>query len=222
MEQAGDERFGMRLLRGQGGDVAVAALYGLAWLFGAWLPDRILLPLVIAVGLQFFVVTMALGAITPRGAGPIAACVAGHAALFALLAWISSAGGKSSPDWLAIAIVQAPLVVQNLQRLRRRGPGWLIEALGPFVLAMPVLVVAAALHALLPDPGLAARAIRFEHLAPLPGKDVSFALLAGAVYFLLGAIARTWLGVVEEHRRADLDAATIQRWREDYEKSRRR
>jgi hypothetical protein len=222
MDPARDEAFGRRLLRDQGGDLAVAAAYLLAWGFGAWLPDRILLPLVIAVGLQFFVVTMALGAITPRGAGPIAACVVGHAALFALLAWISSAGGKSSPDWLAVAIVQAPLVVQNLQRLRRPGPGWLLEAIGPFLLAMPVLVVAIALQALLPDPGLAAREIRFEHLAPLPGKDVAFALLAGATYFFLGAVARTWLGVVEEHRRADLDPATIERWREEYERSRKR
>jgi hypothetical protein len=222
MDPARDERFGMRLLRGQGGDLAVAALYLLAWLFGAWLPDRILLPLVIAVGLQFFFVTMVLGAITPRGAGSIAACVVGHAALFALLAWISSAGGKQAPDWFAVAIVQAPLVVQNLQRLLRPGPGWLLEALGPFVLAMPMIVVAAVLHALLPDPGLAAREIRFEFFAPLPGKDVAFALLAGATYFALGAVARTWLGVVEEHRRAELDPATIRRWREDYEKSRRR
>jgi hypothetical protein len=221
MRDDDDPGFPARLLRDQGGELAVAAMYALAWMFGAFLPDRVLLPLVIGVGLQFFFVTMVLGAITPRGAGPIAACVLGHAALFTFLAWIASAGGKQSPDWLAVAIVQAPLVVHNVQRLFHRGAGWLIEALGPFVLAMPVLVVAAILHAVLPDPGLATRTIRFEHLAPLPGKDIAFALLAGATYFALGAIARTWLGVVEEHRRAELDPATIERWRKDYEKSRK-
>jgi hypothetical protein len=225
MDGADDSRFGAQLLREHAGDLVVAAAYLLAWAFGAWLPDRILLAFVVAVGLQFFVLPMLLGAITPRGAGPIAACVLGHAALFAFLAWFSTGGGKGAPDWLAIAIVQAPLVVHNLQRLRQpRGPGFLLEAAGPFLLLMPVILVAVIVDAILPDLGLAARELRFEHLAPLPGKDIAFALVAGAVYFVVGAIARTlWsrLGG-DEHARAGLDAATIRRWREDYEKSRRR
>jgi hypothetical protein len=217
--------FWSQLLREHAGDLAVAAIYLLAWTFGAWLPDRTLLALVIAVGLQFFVVTMLVGAITPRGRGPIAACIAGHALLFAFFAWFSSGGGKGTPDWLAVAIVQAPLVVQNLQRLAQaRSAGFLLEAVGPFLLCIPVLIVAAALDAILPDTALVARELRFEHLAPLPGKDIAFALLAGAVYFAVGAIARTlWsrLGG-DEHRRADVDPATIRRWRDEYERSRKR
>jgi hypothetical protein len=225
MDVVAQRGFGAHLLREHAGDLAVAAAYLLAWGFGAWLPDRILLALVVAVGLQFFVVTMVLGAITPRCAGPIAACVIGHALLFAFLAWFSTGGGKGTPDWLAVAIVQAPLVVQNLQRLvQPRGAGFLLEAIGPFLLCIPVLIVAVALDAIVPDPGLAARELRFEHLAPLPGKDIAFALLAGAVYFVVGAVARTqWARLGgEEHRRADIDSATIRRWRDDYEKSRKR
>lgn len=224
MGEGRESGFWTQLPREHGGDLAVAAVCLLAWTFGAWLPDRLLLALVVAVGLQFFVVTMILGAITPRGAGPIAACVAGHAALFGLLAWISAGGGKGAPDWLAVAIVQAPLVLQNLQRLAQpRGPGFLLEAIGPFLLCIPVLIVAVVLDAVLPDPGLAAREPGFDHLAPLPGKDVAFALLAGAVYFVVGAIARTlWsrLGG-EAQRRADLDPATIRRWKQDFARSRR-
>jgi hypothetical protein len=211
-----------RLLRDHGGELATAGAFALAWMFGAWLPDRVLLALVVAVALQFSVVTMALGAITPRTPGTIAIVVLGHAALFAGLAWIASAGGRQPPDLLACAIAQAPLVVRSIERGVRNdvGTGFLLEALGPFLLLIPVLLAAAMLAAILPDTGLHARELRFAHLAPLPGKDIAFALLAGAVYFVFAALGRVWFGE-GEHRRAALDPAEIARWREDYQRSRR-
>lgn len=226
MNDSDDIGFRARLFRDNGGELVVAAAYLLAWGFGAWVPERVLLALVVGVGLQFFVVTMLLGAITPRTPATIVLCVAGHAALFGFLAWVASAGGRQSPDLLAVALAQAPLLLRNLERAWRpgTGPGFLLEAIGPFLLLMPVLIATVVLAAVLPDAGLLSRELRFEHLAPLPGKDVEFALLAGAMTFGLGAVARTaWsqLGG-DEHRRAGLDAATIRRWREDYERSRGR
>lgn len=226
MDNDDDIGFRQRLLRDNGGELVLAAAYLLAWGFGAWLPERVLLGLVVGVALQFFVVTMLLGAITPRTPATIACCAAGHAALFAFLAWVASAGGRQAPDVLAVALAQAPLLIRNLERAWRpgAGPGFLLEAIGPFLLLMPVIIATVVLAAVLPDAGLLSRELRFVHLAPLPGKEVEFALLAGATYFALGAVARTMWSQLggDEHRRAGLDAATIRRWREDYERSRGR
>jgi hypothetical protein len=226
MDTSGDIPFRTQLLRDNLGEFAVAGGYLCAWALAAWLPDRLLLALVVGIGLQFFVVTMLLGAVVPRGGVGIAVCVLGHALLFAFLAWVASAGGRQAPDLVAVAVAQLPLLVRNLERLwRPRREGWflLFEAIGPFFLMFPVILVATALAALLPDPGLAAREIRFTHLAPLPGRDIGFALLAGALYFAFYALARTGLDRLGggEHERATLTPATIKRWREDYEKSKK-
>ena len=220
-------RFRDRLLRDAGGELVVAITYVGAWLFAPWLSDRVLLALVVAVALQFFVVTMVVGAITPRGARGIFWSVVGHAAILALLLWVASAGGKQPPDVLAVAMAQAPLLLRTLGRLARP-PGqpaimWL-EMLGPFFLLMPVLIVTVVLVAVLPDLGLATRTLRFEHLAPLEPDQLKTALLGGAVYFALYAVARTaWESLGgDEHRRAGVDASTIARWRAEYERSRRR
>lgn len=216
-------RFRDRLLRDAGGEFVVAAAYVGAYLFAPWLSDAALLALVVAVALQFFVVTMIVGAITPRGAAGIAWCVAGHAAILALLLWVASAGGRQSPDLVAVGMAQLPLVLRSVgRRSRRPGPGafWLLEAIGPFFLLMLVLPVTIALAAVLPDLGLATRTLRFEHLAPLEPDQLKIALLGGAVYFSLYAVARTFWESLggDGHRRADLDAATIARWRAEYER----
>ena len=216
-----------QLLRDNLGELLVAAQYLLAWAVAAWLSDELLLALVVGVGLQFFVVTMLLGAVVPRGAAGITVCFVGHALLFAFLAWVASAGGRQAPDLWAVALAQAPLVIRNLERLRRPArQGWFLffEAIGPFLLLFPVIVAASLATAVLPDLGLAAREIRFTHLAPLPGKDIGFALVAGALYFAFYAVARTGLDRLggNEHTRADLDPATIRKWRDEYLKSRRK
>ena len=211
--------------RDAGGELAVAVAYLLAWLFCAWLPDAVVLGLMVGTALQFFVVTMVLGAITPRGFAGIAACVIGHGLLFALMAWIASADGRQAPDWLAVGLAQAPLLLRTLARRAR--PAYeprfmLLEAIGPFFLLMPVLLLTAALLAVLPDTGLAPRTLTFRHFAPLDGEDIGFGLLGGAVYFALYGIARTAMERLggDMHRRADLDLATIRKWREDYLRSR--
>jgi hypothetical protein len=216
-----------RLLREAGGELVVAATYVGAWLFAPWLPDRVLLALVVAVALQFFVVTMVVGAITPRGARGIAWSVVGHALVFALLLWVASAGGRQRPDLLAVALAHAPLLLRSVARRARPAdepPVMWLEMLGPFFLLMPVLAATVVLAAVLPDFGLAGRVLRFEHLAPLEPDQLKFALLGGAVYFALYAVARTaWESLGGElHRRGSLDPATIRRWREDYRRSRGR
>jgi hypothetical protein len=220
-------RFRDRVLRDAGGELIVAVAYVGAYLLAPWLPDRVLLGLVVAVALQFFVVTMVVGAITPRSARGIVWSVVGHAAILALLLWVASAGGRQRPDLVAVAMAQAPLLLRALAR-RARPPDepaivWL-EAVGPFFLLIPVIAVTAALAAILPDLGLAARTLHFRHLEPLAPTQLKFALLAGAVYFAMVAVARTaWESLGgETHRRATLDAGTVARWRADYERSRRR
>lgn len=216
-------RFRDRLLRDGAGDLVVAVTYVGAYLFAPWLSDSVLLALVVAVALQFFVVTMVVCAITPRGVRGVFWSVTGHLSILALLLWVASAGGQQRPDLLAVGMAQQPLVLRSLGRLARP-PGrealWWLEAIGPFLLLMPVLAVTAALAAILPDLGLAARTLRFEHLAPLEPDQLKMALLGGAVYFSVYAVARTaWESLGgDEHRRADLDAATIARWRADYQK----
>lgn len=220
-------RFRDRLLHDAGGEFAVAAVYVGAWLFAPWLSDGALLALVVAVALQFFFVTMILGAITPRGARGIFWAAAGHGVLLALLWWVASGGARQPADWLAIATAQAPLLLRTLAR-RARPDGapavmWL-EMLGPFFLLMPVVIVAVVLDAVTPLLGLAGRTLQFRHLAPLAPDQLKFILIAGAVYFAGYGVARTaWESLGgEEHRRADLDASTIARWRAEYLRSRRR
>ena len=213
--------------RDSGGDLVTAATYAGAYLFAPWLSDAVLTGLVVGIALQFFVLTPLIGVITPRGPRRIALCVLAHAALFALLAWIASGGGQREPDWLACAFAQSPLLLRNLSRLRRPAheDGYaLLEALGPFLMIMPAGVVTMMLAAVLPDLGFAQRGLVFDYLAPLPGKDLKFALLAGFVYFAGMALARVaWerLGG-RMHRRDALDPATIRRWRDEWEKLRRR
>lgn len=213
--------------RDAGGDLVTAAVYFGAYLAAPWLSDEVLIGLVVGVALQFFLLTPLLGVITPRGFKRIFLAVLGHGVLFALLAWVASGGGQREPDWLACAFAQLPLVLRNLQRLRRPAheDGYaLLEALGPFLMLMPVVIATIVFSALLPDLGLADRTLRFDYLAPLPGKDLKFALIAGVVYFAGMGMARVaWerLGG-GPHRRQDLDRATIQRWREEWNRSRRR
>lgn len=213
--------------RDSGGDLITAATYAGAYLFAPWLSDAVLTGLVVGIALQFFVLTPLIGVITPLGPKRIALCVIAHSALFALLAWIASGGGQREPDWLACAFAQSPLLLRNLSRLRRPAheDGYaLLEALGPFLMIMPAGVVTIVLAAVLPDLGFAQRGLAFDYLAPLPGKDLKFALLAGLVYFAGMALARVaWerLGG-RMHRRDALDPATVRRWRDEWEKSRRR
>ena len=213
--------------RDAGGDLVTAATYAGAWLFAPWLSDAVLTGLVVGIALQFFVFTPLLGAITPRGFKRIALAVLGHGVLFALLAWIASGGGQRDPDWLACACAQSPLVLRNLQRLRRpahEDGHALLEALGPFLMLMPVGILTMILASLLPDLGLAGRSLVFDYLAPLPGKDLKFALVAGVVFFGGMGLARVaWerLGG-GPHRRQDLDRRTIERWRAEWIRSRRR
>ena len=213
--------------RDSGGDLVTAATYVGAYLFAPWLSDAVLTGLVVGIALQFFVLTPLIGVITPRGAKRILLCVLAHAALFALLAWVASGGGQREPDWLACAFAQAPLLLRNLSRLRRPAheDGYaLLEALGPFLMILPAGVVTMVLAAVLPDLGFAQRGLAFDHLAPLPGKDLKFALLAGFVYFGGMALARVaWerLGG-QMHRRDTLDPATIRRWRDEWNRSRQR
>src|SRR5687768_6172458 len=129
-------RFRDRLLHDAGGELVVAAAYVGAYLFAPWLPDSLLLALVVAVAMQFFVVTVLVGAITPRGARAIVWCVVGHLAILALLLWVASAGGKQPPDLLAVGMAQLPLVLRNLGRLANPGvrASFLLEAIGPFFL----------------------------------------------------------------------------------------
>jgi hypothetical protein len=213
--------------RDAAGDLVSAAVYFAAYLAAPWWSDAALTGLVVGVALQFFVLTPLLGAVTPRGPRRIALVVVAHGALFALLAWIASRGGQRAPDWVACALAQAPLVLRNLARLRRPehqdGP-WILEAIGPFLLLMPVIPVTVLLVAILPDLGLATRELRFDLLAPLPPHDLKFALLAGMVYFAGTGLARVaWerLGG-EGMRRADVGPDTIRRWREEYRRSRGR
>ena len=217
--------FGARVLHEAGGELATAATYLLAWLFSAWLSDAVLLALVVAVVLQFWIVTPLIGVITPRGARGIFWCVLAHGALFFLLWLIASAGGRDDPDWWAVALAQAPLLLRNLSRLWRPAHlptiAWL-EALGPVFLVLPVGLVTMALAAVLPDLGLAGRVMEFEQVAPVTSKELKFALMGGFAYFSMYAVARTaWQDLGgDEHRRADLDPATIRRWRDDYLRSR--
>ena len=219
--------FRERLLRDAGGEFVVGAVYVAAYLFAPWLPDRLLLALIVAVALQFFLVTMVVGAITPRGVRGIVWSLVGHAAILALMLWVASGGGKQRPDLLAVAMAQAPLVLRSLGRLARP-PGetavmWL-EMLGPIFLLMPVMLVTSILAAILPDLGLATRYLRFEHLDALEPEHIKYALIAGAVYFPLYGVARTaWESLGgDTHRRASLDPAQIRRWRQDYLRSRQR
>lgn len=221
-----DIGFGRQVLRDAGGELAVAATYLLAWLFCAWLPDAVLLGLMVGIGLQYFVVTVVLAAITPRGVVAIAVCVLGHAALFAFMVWVASAGGKQPPDLLAVSLAQAPLLLRTISRLwlPANTPRFMfMEAVGAWLLLMPVIIVTAVLIAVLPDSGLAPRELTFRHYPPLTAHDLGFGLLGGAVYFTLYALGRTWMQRLggEEYIRADLSQATIRRWREDYLRSRR-
>ena len=221
------DSFRARLLHDAGGEFVVGAVYVAASLFAPWLSDRLLLALVVAVALQFFLVTMVVGAITPRGARGIFWSVVGHASILALMLWVASGGGRQRPDLVAVAMAQAPLVLRSLGRLARP-PGdaavmWL-EMLGPIFLLIPVMLVTTLLAAILPDIGLAARVIRFEHLDSLEPEHIKYALVAGAVYFPMYGVARTaWESLGGDvHRRATLDPAEIRRWREAYARSRRR
>jgi hypothetical protein len=151
--------------------------------------------------------------------------VLGHAALFALLVWVASAGGKQPPDLLAIGLAQAPLVIRTISRLwlPQSTPRFMfMEAIGAWLLLMPVIIVTAVLIAILPDSGLAPRELTFRHYPPLTAHDLGFGLLGGAVYFTLYAVGRTLMQRLggDEHARAELSQATIRRWREDYLRSR--
>ena len=215
--------FGERLLRDAGGEFIVAACYVAAYLFAPWLSERMLVMLIVAVALQFFLVTMVVSAITPRGARGIFWSVFGHALILLLLLWVSSGGGQERPDVVGVAMAQAPLVLRSLGRLSRP-PGetasmWL-EMLGPFFLLFPVLLVTVVLAAVLPDLGLAERTLRFRHLAPLEPDQVKTALIAGAVYFSFYGLGRTLMEALggQMHSRADLDPATLRRWRREWRK----
>ena len=213
--------------RDASGDLVTAGVYFGAYLAAPWLSDEVLVGLVVGVALQFFLLTPLLGVITPRGFKRIFLALLGHGVLFALLAWVSSGGGQRAPDWLGCGFAQLPLVLRNLQRLRRPAheDGYaLLEALGPFLMLMPVSIVTIVVSALLPDLGLANRTLVFDYLAPLPGKDLKFALIAGVVYFGGMGLARVaWerLGG-GPYRRQDLDRKTIERWREEWNRSRGR
>ena len=220
------DSFRARLLHDAGGEFVVGAVYVAAYLFAPWLSDRMLVTLIVAVALQFFLVTMLVSAITPRGARGIFWSVVGHGLILLLLLWVASGGGLARPDYLGVAMAQAPLVLRSLGRLSRP-PGepavmWL-EMLGPFFLMMPVLLVTVVLAETLPDLGLAERTLRFEHLDPLEPDQVKTALIAGAVYFSFYGLARTLWEMLggEMHRRADLDPATIRRWHRTYRREQR-
>src|SRR5690606_39780164 len=90
--------FGRQVLRDAGGELAVAASYLLAWLFAPWLPDGVLLAMVVAAMLQVFFPAALLGAVTPRGARGIFWCLFGHLALFTLIVFVASAGGQRSEE----------------------------------------------------------------------------------------------------------------------------
>jgi hypothetical protein len=217
--------FWQQVFHDAGGELAVAAVYLLAWLFCAWLPDTVLLGLMVGIGLQYFVVTVVLAAITPRGFVAITVCVLGHAALFALMLWAASAGGKQPPDLVAVALAQGPLLIRTISRLwlPKNTPRFMfMEAIGAWLLLMPVIIVTAVLIAILPDSGLAPREPTFRHYPPLTAHDLGFGLLGGAVYFTLYAVGRTLMQRLggDEHARAELSQATIRRWREDYLRSR--
>lgn len=191
MRQTG---FRQQVLHEAGGELAVAASYLLAWLFAPWLPDGVLLAMVVAVLLQLWFPAALLGAVTPRGARGIFWCVFGHLAIFALAVYVASAGGQVMPDWWALGLAQGPLLLRNLLRLRRpthEKPVYWLEALGPLLLILPAVFGGVILDALLPDLGLAGREIRFEHYDPLETEHLKVALLAGFSYFVLYAVSRT-------------------------------
>jgi len=224
---ADDIGYGRQVLRDAGGELVTASVYLLAWLFSPWVSDEMLVALVAAVALQFFVLTPLLGVVTPRGFGGISLFLLGHGLLFALMAWIASEGGLHAPDWWAVALIQAPLVLRNLSRLSRPPDApvhAVLEALGPFLLVIPMAVAAIVLSAVLPDLGLAGREIRFQKQPPLTAHELKFGLMAGFAYFAGYALARTALERLggEMHRRGGLSPETIRRWREDYRRSRRR
>ncbi|HLS83540.1 MAG TPA: hypothetical protein VK016_02650 [Arenimonas sp.] len=186
--------FGRQVLRDAGGELAVAASYLLAWLFAPWLPDGVLLAMVVAAMLQVFFPAALLGAVTPRGARGIFWCLFGHLALFTLIVFVASAGGQTRPDWWAVGLVQGPLLLRNLMRLTRpphEKPVYWLEALGPLLLMMPAVLGGVVLDAVLPDLGLAGREIRFEHYAPLEAEHLKAALMIGFSYFSVYAVART-------------------------------
>ncbi|KAA2284007.1 hypothetical protein [Arenimonas fontis] len=194
-------KFRQQVLHTAGGELAVAASYLLAWLFAPWLPDGVLLALVVAVLLQLWFPAALLGAVTPRGFRGVFWCVFGHLAVFALMAYVASAGGRVMPDWWSLALAQGPLLLRNLLRLSRPAhekPVYWLEALGPLLLIIPAVLGGIVLDLLLPDLGLAGREIRFEHYAPLETGHLKFALMAGCSYFATYAVARTawerWLG----------------------------
>jgi hypothetical protein len=226
-DNAVDIGFWRQVWRDAPGDLIVSASYVLAWLFAPWLSDGFLLAMVVAVLVQFFMFTPLLGVITPRGVRGIFWCAFGHAAVFALFAWIASSGGRHEPDWWAVAMVQAPLLARNLERLRRPPDEpvfpW-VEARGPFLLLMPVGIVAGLLATVLPDLGLAERTITFRYLDPVGGEELKFTLMKGVAYFSVYAIARTaWSRLGGGlHRRKDIDANTVRRWRNQWLKSRQR
>lgn len=219
--------FWPQVWRENGGELVVSASYVLAWLFAPWLSDDALLAMLVAVALQFFMVTPLLGAVTPRGFRAIFWCLFGHAAMLFLIAWIASSGARHDPDWWAVLMVQAPLVVRNLERLRRPpdAPAFLWhEALGPWFLLIPVGLAAGLLAAVLPDLGLAGREITFQVQPPLQTEELKFGLMAGIAYFLIFSIARTgWTRLGgEPQRRKDVTPAMVRRWREEWLRSRRR
>lgn len=226
MDQAGAQSFWRRVLREGGSEFVVAATYLLAWLFSAWLSDEALLSLVVAVALQFWVFTAMMTLITPRGVRGITWCLVLHAALFMLLVWVASEGGKDEPSWWAVLTAQAPLIMRNLSRLARppdRQARWTFELMGPFLIILPVGIVTAVLVAVLPDLGLSGRVITFDHLDPLTSHELKWGLLCGVVYFSVYAIARTlWEHGGEAFRRADVNPAMVRRWRDQYLRSRRR
>lgn len=226
MDQAAKTGFGWRVLREAGGELAVAASYLLAYLFSAWLSDETLLSLVVAVALQFWVFTALIGLVTPRGVRGITWCLVLHAALFVLLAWIASQGGRQAPSWWAVGLAQAPLVLRNLMRLARPPDvhsRWILEAVGPFFMLMPVGLATGLLVAVLPDLGLAGREITFTHMAPLTTHELKWGLLGGVVYFGAYAVARTfWEHGADAFRREEVTPEMVRRWREEYTRSRRR
>lgn len=147
--------------------------------------------------------------------------------MFFLITWIASSGARHAPDGWAVLMVQAPLLVRNLERLRRPAhePVFLWhEAIGPWFLMIPVGLAAGLLAAVLPDLGLAGRLIEFQVQAPLATRELKFGLMAGVAYFSIYAIARTaWVRLGGElQRRQDVTPAMVRRWRDQWLRSRRR
>ena len=99
--------FGERLLRDAGGEFIVAACYVAAYLFAPWLSDRMLVMLIVAVALQFFLVTMVVSAITPRGARGIFWSVFGHALILLLLLAACGSADQGEPMNVCVKPIEA-------------------------------------------------------------------------------------------------------------------